>query len=176
MNGSDQVEVRCDFGQRHQFGCVSEKRAENHVGGRFELVVADGSLCTWKYPRHQRMVCVRCAWTTQKCFMGRSALESSPHQKTHKVDQIHVARLDLLSVRCGTPDKVCRETGHLPRISGCSCPPRLIWVKGWQWLAMVNPKMLWTSHEDHTEHGHCGSGDSMRIFSVGYDQKELLRA
>ena len=37
--------------------------------------------------------------------MGRSALESSPHQKTHKVDQIHVARLDLLSARCGTPDR-----------------------------------------------------------------------
>ena len=56
MNGLDQVEVRCDFGLRHQFECVSEKRAENHVVGRFELVVADGSLCTWKYSRHQRVV------------------------------------------------------------------------------------------------------------------------
>ena len=54
MNGLDEVEVRCDFGLRHQFECVSEKRAENRVSGRFELVVAHGSLCTWKYSRHQR--------------------------------------------------------------------------------------------------------------------------
>ena len=107
--------------------------------------------------------------------MRRSAMGSSPHQKTHKVDQIHVAGLDLLSVRCGTPDKVCRETGHLPRISGCSCRPRLIWVKDRQRLAMVHPYMLWTSHQDHREHGHCGSGDSMRIFSVGYDHMVLLQ-
>ena len=39
-NGLDQVEVPCDFGLRHQSECVSEKRAEYHVGGRFELVVA----------------------------------------------------------------------------------------------------------------------------------------
>ena len=157
MNGSDQAEVRCDFGLPHQFERVSEKRAEYHAGGRFELVEADGSLCTWKYPRHQRVVCVTLARTTQKSSMVRSALESSPHQKTHKVDQIHVAGLDLLSVRCGTPDKVCRETVHLPCISSCSCHPRLIWVKDWQRLAMVNPYMLWTSPEDHREDGHCGS-------------------
>ena len=90
MNGSDQGDVRCDFGLPHQFECVNEKRAENHAGGRFELVEADGSLCTWKYPRHQRVVCVTLARTTQKYPMGRSALEYSPHRKTYKVDQIHV--------------------------------------------------------------------------------------
>ena len=51
VNGSDQVEVRCDFGLRHQFKCVSENCAENHIGNRFELVVAVGSLCTWHYSR-----------------------------------------------------------------------------------------------------------------------------
>ena len=51
VNGLDQVEVRCDFGPPHQFECVSEKRAENHVGARFELVVAVVSQCTWKNSR-----------------------------------------------------------------------------------------------------------------------------
>ena len=39
-----------------------------------------------------------------------------------------------------------------------------------------HPYMLWTSRKDHREHGHCGSGESMWIFSVGYDHMVLLRA
>ena len=38
-----------------------------------------------------------------------------------------------------------------------------------------DPYMLWTSHEHHGEDGHCGSRQSMRGFSFGYDRMVLLQ-
>ena len=142
MNGLDQVEVPCDFGLWHQSECVTEKRAEYHVGGRFDLVVTAvlcalgntqgdiehflGNSSAWFV---SDLTSCR-AWTTKKCSMVRSALEYSSHQKTFKTDQIHVAGLDILSVRCGTPDKVCRETrASVVYLSLGPCPRRLMWVK-----------------------------------------------
>ena len=62
----------------------------------------------------------------KKCSIVGSALEYSPHQKAHKVDQIHVAGLDPLSVRVGHQTRyaarqgICRVSLLVPDTQGSS--------------------------------------------------------